>query len=78
MFSLQGAVRACVCLSAGQHTTEGPECQAPGGVHVQRAEETRLRGGVPLDGPVHQLSLPNPSTACLGLSVCSFLITQCT
>uniref|UniRef100_UPI003CC8750F small COPII coat GTPase SAR1B isoform 4 n=1 Tax=Taeniopygia guttata TaxID=59729 RepID=UPI003CC8750F len=41
--------------TTGKHTTEGAECQASGGVHVQRAEETRLWGGVPLDGPVHQL-----------------------
>lgn len=55
-------LRECLCLPAGQHTTEGPECQAPGGVHVQCAKETRLRGRVPLDGPVHQL-IPAKITA---------------
>jgi len=43
----------------GHHRREGAEHEAPGGVHVQRAEEAGLRRGLPLALPVHRLE-PTP------------------
>lgn len=45
----------CLCLCSGQHSPQRAEHEAPGGVHVQRAEETGLRRGLPLALTVHRL-----------------------
>ena len=43
----------CFCVFLGQSVTEGAELEADGGFHVQRAEETRLRGWIPLAFPIY-------------------------
>ena len=48
-----GAVLTPLWISLGKRATEGPERAAHGGVHVQRAQEARLRRRLPLAIAVH-------------------------
>ncbi len=48
-------ITVLLCLCAGQRSPQGAEHAAAGGVHVQRAEETGLRRGLPLALSVHRL-----------------------